>query len=226
LAEELTTHRTAGIQAALMERPDVALVATVHALALRTFYGAGYNPMTCLKIEASPVEFTNPVGDGRSARLVAVRHGEWVRQLPKASIELWAWLIGQPVDALMRLLAYCAARTVNAVKAPWNHDPKRLGHADVLAAAVQLDMAEHWTPTVDNYLGRVTKARILEAVGEGVSDRDADSLAGLKKPEMASHAERLLEGKGWLPPLLRTVKGERSAAEPANGSEAETLAAE
>jgi ParB family transcriptional regulator, chromosome partitioning protein len=74
LVEELTTHRTAGIQAALMDRPDIALIATVHALALRTFYGAGYSPETCLKIEASLVEFVNPVADGSAARLVADRH--------------------------------------------------------------------------------------------------------------------------------------------------------
>jgi ParB family transcriptional regulator, chromosome partitioning protein len=59
LVEELTTPRTAGLQLALMDRPDMALIATVHALALRTFYGAGYNPQTCLKIEAAPVMFTH-----------------------------------------------------------------------------------------------------------------------------------------------------------------------
>ena len=59
-------------------------------------------------------------------------------------------------------------------------------------------------PTVDLYLGRVTKARIIEAIRDGVTDRDAESIANLKKAEMASHAERLLGGKRWLPSLLRT----------------------
>ena len=206
LVEELTTHRTAGLQLALMDRPDMALIATVHALALRTFYGAGYNPQTCLKIEMAPVPFTNPVGDGKAARLIAARHDEWARQVPKASDDLWDWVVGQKADTLVRLLAYCAARTVYAVKAPWGHEPKRLVHADTLAASVELDMAEHWAPTVDTYLGRVTKARILEAVREGVSEREAEAIAGFKKPEMASQAEHLLAGKAWLPVLLRTPK--------------------
>lgn len=68
------------------------------------------------------------------------------------------------------------------MRQPWNSEPKRLAHADQLAAAVGLDMAEYWTPTVDSYLGRVIKARIMEAVREGVSDRDADSLVDLKRP--------------------------------------------
>jgi ParB family chromosome partitioning protein len=42
---------------------------------------------------------------------------------------------------------------------------RRLVQADRLARAVGLDMVEAgWRPTVDNYLGRVTKPRILEAV--------------------------------------------------------------
>ena len=67
-------------------------------------------------------------------------------------------------------------------------------------------MAEHWAPAVDTYLGRVTKARILEAVREGVSEREAEAIAGLKKPEMASQAEHLLAGKAWLPMPLRTPR--------------------
>ena len=43
-------------------------------------------------------------------------------------------------------------------------------------------------------LGRVTKARILEAVGEGVSDEAADRMDDMKKFDMA------------LPILLRTAK--------------------
>jgi ParB family chromosome partitioning protein len=43
----------------------------------------------------------------------------------------------------------------------------RLAQADRLARATGLDMvAAGWRPTVGNYLGRVTKPRILEAVRE------------------------------------------------------------
>jgi ParB family transcriptional regulator, chromosome partitioning protein len=48
-------------------------------------------------------------------------------------------------------------------------------------------------------LGQVTKAGIVEAVREGVSENAAAQLAALKKPAMAEAAERLLADKGWLP---------------------------
>lgn len=44
----------------------------------------------------------------------------------------------------------------------------RLSQADRLARTTGLDMvAVGWRPTVENYLGHVTKPRIIEAVREG-----------------------------------------------------------
>ena len=65
-------------------------------------------------------------------------------------------------------------------------------------------MAGDWVPTVDAYLGRVTKARILAAVREAKGEQAADRIASLKKPEMKAEAEVLLAGTGWLPEPLRT----------------------
>jgi ParB family chromosome partitioning protein len=77
-------------------------------------------------------------------------------------------------------------------------------HADLVARAVDLDMVEAgWEPTVDGYLNRVPKARILEAVREAKGEGTAQLLDHLKKGEMATEAERLLKGSGWLPEVLR-----------------------
>jgi ParB family chromosome partitioning protein len=84
-------------------------------------------------------------------------------------------------------------------------------HADRVGQAVSLDMAAHWTPTVENYLGRVTKTRILEAVREAKGEAAAQLIDHLKKPEMAKEAERLLAGTGWLPEPLRLPEPEVSA---------------
>ncbi|MNL07387.1 hypothetical protein D3C87_1280600 [compost metagenome] len=65
-------------------------------------------------------------------------------------------------------------------------------------------MSQYWTPTVSSYLGRVTKAHILEAVVDGVGYGAAERIKDKKKKEMAEKAEQLLAGSGWLPPLLRT----------------------
>jgi ParB family transcriptional regulator, chromosome partitioning protein len=53
-------------------------------------------------------------------------------------------------------------------------------------------------------LGRVTKGRIVDAVREAKGEDAAQRIAHLKKAEMASAAEELLAGTGWVPEPLRT----------------------
>lgn len=62
-------------------------------------------------------------------------------------------------------------------------------------------------------MGRITKARILEAVREGVSIDAADQMAQMKKQGMAEAAEQLLAGTGWLPAPLRTARAAQGPAE-------------
>jgi len=73
-------------------------------------------------------------------------------------------------------------------------------------------MAGHWQPTAANYLGQVTKAVIVDALREGVSEQAAKQLADLKKPAMVEAAERLLADKGWLPKVLRLPQPENRDA--------------
>jgi ParB family chromosome partitioning protein len=84
----------------------------------------------------------------------------------------------------------------------------RFVQADRLARAVGLEMvAAGWSPNVDNYFGRVTKPPILEAVREARGDQAVQLIDHLKKAEMATEAERLLDGTGWLPEPLRLADG-------------------
>jgi ParB family chromosome partitioning protein len=107
------------------------------------------------------------------------------------------------------------------VKEPWNRRPDAFAHGDQLAHAVGLDMAAAgWKPTVDSYLGRVPKARILEAVREAKGEHSAQLIDHLKKTEMAKEAERLLDGTGWLPEPLRLAHSETVTDEPAGEAEA------
>ena len=127
-------------------------------------------------------------------------------------------------NAQASLFAHCASFAVNALYEPTNrynqgrvsaHGVRsRLDQADVLARAVGLDMVQAgWRPSVDNYLGRVTKPRILDAVREAKGESSAQLIDHLKKADMAREAERLLEGTGWLPEPLRLVDLAASPAE-------------
>jgi ParB family transcriptional regulator, chromosome partitioning protein len=85
---------------------------------------------------------------------------------------------------------------------------KTFGRVDVLVnnAGIQHVLPAGWKPTVDNYLGRVTKPRILQAVREAKGETSAQLIDHLKKADMAREAERLLDGAGWLPEPLRLTE--------------------
>ena len=141
--------------------------------------------------------------------------------MPEAQDDLWDALTGFDGDSQTALFAHCASLTVNVVKEPWNRRPGALAHGDLLASAVNLDMAAAgWRPTVDNYLGRVPKVRILEAVREAKGEQSAQLIDHLKKVDMAREAERLLEDTGWVPELLR-LSDAAPAAEPTPDTEGE-----
>jgi len=207
LVRDLTAYRTLGLRLNLSEHPDVAIVAVTHALAAQIFFvGAnahvvGIQPVkTDLATHAIGIEDT-PVGKTWSDR-----HANWARQMPRDVGGLWDFVAELNHDSRMALFAHCTALTVNAVKLPFDLRPRALAAASRLAGAVALDMTGYWRPTVGGYLGRVTKATILEAVREGVSEEAAERLSGMKKIEMAAAAEQLLAATNWLPAVLRTPK--------------------
>ena len=102
-------------------------------------------------------------------------------------------------------MAYCAGCSVNAVTKPNERgDTERLDHADRLASALALDRTAWWQPTAQSYFRHVPKARILDAVREGVTPEAAENLAKLKKDALAAEAEQRLANTGWLPELLRS----------------------
>jgi ParB family chromosome partitioning protein len=207
LITELTAHRTVALRDALANDPSVAFTAVLHALCLGTFYRMSSG--TCLEICTKSASFNAQapgLADSASAKAIDARHQQWAKQLPRDDDDLWRMLVALDSDSQTALFAHCAALSVNAVQEPWNRSPQRLAHADTLARAVNLDIAATgWRPTVDNYLGRVPKARILEAVREGKGEASGQLIDHLKKPEMAKEAERLLADTGWLPEPLRTT---------------------
>ena len=205
LLTELTAHRTLALRHALGERPDVAFLAALHALALGVFYT--YRSDTCLELDLKSVQFGSQapgLNDTPLARAFDERHQAWRLALPKESGDLWGVLETFDADSRDALFAHCVSLSVNAVHEAWNRRPRAFAHADRLAQAVDLDMAESWTPTAAKFLGRVTKARILQAIAEAKGQRAADRIEHLKKVEMATEAEALLAGSGWLPEPLRT----------------------
>lgn len=206
LVSELTAFRTVALREAVGAEPKVAFLALQHALVVRLFYP--YPLDSCLDIDVKSVGFpAQPAGlaETWAARSLEVRHAQCQALLPKRSEELWDALVALDEDGRQLLFAHCVGASINAVAEPYNRRPRAIAHADRLAAAVDLDMVQAgWRTTVDGFLGRVTKARILAAVREARGERQAQLIDHLKKGEMAERAQQLLEGTGWLPEPLRT----------------------
>jgi len=119
--------------------------------------------------------------------------------LPQDSAELFAALLAMEQDELVRLLAVCVAATVDVVT------PRATVQQPgaELAQAVGLNMAAWWKPTAEGYFKHVSKEMILEAVGE-FAPSHVTRLAKLKKNDIASEAERLADGSGWMPAVFRS----------------------
>jgi ParB family chromosome partitioning protein len=206
LMTELTAYRTLALRDAVAQNPDVAFLAALHVLCLKLFYR--YATESCLEIEVKSVVFGSQapgLNDTAIAKSVDDRHRRWSEQLPQEPGELWEALVAFDADSRDALFAHCVALSFNAVHETWNRRPRALAHADRIAEAVSLDVVgAGWSPTVDNYLGRVTKARILDAVREVKGEQAAQLIDHLKKGEMAERAQELLAETGWLPEPLRT----------------------
>jgi len=226
LLTELTAHRTLALRDAVGSHPDVAYLAVLHTLCLQTFYL--YTQDSCVEIAAKSVAFgaqAPGLNDSASARSIEARREALHAELPANPAELWDRLAAFDAELRARLLAHCVGQTVNAVHEAWNRRPKALAHADRLARAVDLDMVvAGWRATADTFLGRVTKARIVQAVREGRGEADAERIVDLKKDAMVEEASRLLANSGWLPEPLRTPERAVSATDTPVETDAMTIA--
>lgn len=219
LITELTAHRTLALRNALASNPAVAFQAVLHNFVLATFYRFA-SSSGCLEIAIRTPAFPAQapgLKESASAEAIDSRHDGWKVRLPKDEGDLWDALTALGGKEQAALFAHCASSAVNALYEPANRYNesrvsahgvrRRLDQADLLARSVGLDMAAvGWKPTVDNYLGRVTKPRILEAVREAKGEPSVQLIDHLKKGDMAREAERLLDGTGWLPQPLRLVE--------------------
>ena len=217
LMTELTAHRTLALRHALGGNPQIAFIAALHALTLKVFYR--YGTESCLEIDLKSVGFgaqAPGIGDTKLAEAFDKRHQGWIEALPKEPEELWDALVAFDGDRQASLFAHCISLSVNAMYEAYNRRPRALAHADRLAAELSLDMIEAgWKPTAESYFGKVTKARILDAVSQARGEEAAQNIASLKKDAMATRAESLVGDTGWLPEPLRTPVPASGSEEPA-----------
>src|SRR5690606_24960842 len=181
LAQRLSAHRTAAPQIELARLPQAALAATVHGMVRTVLQRDRYHreglPLEMRLTVQDRLESMAPDWPESSAAVALVELQKAVGEdLPQDSAQLFAVLLAKPQDELVRLLAVCVAATVDVITP--RATAQQPGAA--LAQAVGLDMAAWWQPTVEGYFKHVSKAVILDAVGEFAPDH-VSRLAKLKK---------------------------------------------
>ena len=185
-------------------------MAAAHVLALQVCYEMlCYNDGNALslasekggcQLEAHAKSIETSIAQARLSEI----HSQWLKRIPEEPPELWDWLLEQDQSVVMELLAFCLGQTVHAVRLAYDsRSAPRFLAANQLAKALNLDMADWWTPTAETYLGRVKKDQILEAISERTGETKLEELRKLKKPELVATAEKRLADTRWLPEILR-----------------------
>ena len=206
LTRMLTAHRTAAMQASMAHRPDVALAAVVSQLAERLFADYRSRSRVVVQISMERPSLKNDAEDIDQSRAVAVIEEKFtlwasrVEAIGGSDTRLFDWLLQQPQEDVLDLLALCVSVSINTVV---SREDAPAAEVSGLMNALSLDMADWWEPTADTYLSHVGKDRIIGMVADAVSPQIAQMLTKLKKGELVKAAEAHLSGLRWLPDNLK-----------------------
>ena len=214
LARRLSAHRTAALQIELARHPQAALAALVQGMVQTVLRDSdalelpiGVKARAQDGLEAYAPDYP------QSSAAVALRELQqaWRERLPDDDAELFAGLLALPQEELVQLLAVCVASTVDVVTSR-----AREVRGAALAQTVGLDMRTWWAPTAEGYFRHVPKAVILDAARQ-FAPAHITRLSKLKKADLASEAERLAAGTGWMPAVFEAALA--SDAEPVEAAE-------
>lgn len=214
LSLQLSAHRTAIMQAAMINQPNVAIAAATHRMLEAVTRRHRYADSATVKITAT---FSTAVLHDKAPDLKGMRASDevqaridaWRARVPSDAAAEFEWLLSLSSADLNELFALCIALTLDATTGVAGAQP-----GQELATALQIDVASYWSATEVSYFGSVSKDRIVAALDEACGPGAGEPVAKMKKGEAAKYAEQKLVGTGWLPAMLRMpVKSETLPAE-------------
>ncbi|MDX0284254.1 chromosome partitioning protein ParB [Sinorhizobium meliloti] len=211
LIEDLTAHKTAALRIELANNPDLALVAVVHAMLLRVAYP--YNSeQSALQLSLTHERLEPSMKDAESCKGLSAFNDladNYGHHLPGNPAALFDWLLEQPQDMVLMLLAFGAAHSVNAVEKKFTDRKKGIEQASQLGRALEVNMSDWFETTGDSYFKHVNRTTIELSVAEARGDDAGLSVrAAAKKSEAVTIADRLVAGTGWIPSPLRIAPAE------------------
>ncbi|MCA1868463.1 ParB/RepB/Spo0J family partition protein [Agrobacterium genomosp. 3] len=205
LIEDLTAQKTAALRSELTKNHSVALVTVVHSMLLSAFYRHATD-YSCLEISTKSFGLDGSLKEPQNSKALTeldVAFEDIKSRLPSNPDALWDWCMDLKPNALLELLAFAAAATVNVVEGKSTYrNAKHFNHSKQLAAALGTDMRNHFEPTVDNCFAHMNRATIQASVAEAMGEEFAKGIIDMKKSDAAAFAAKALKGTGWLPAPL------------------------
>ena len=200
LTHELTSQRTAALQAEMMDQGDIALIYLTYTL-MRKILPA-YPDGTLAKISITKPVLAEVATKSRAAEAFHERRDQLLARLPddKVGGGWLEWLVSQPAGVVMEMLAFCVASTLDATQQREGDNPQFV----TLAQGLKLDMSKWWKATASNYFSNVSKERMVAVVTHAVSPEAAVPLEKMKNAAAAEAAERAVANVPWLPEAMRT----------------------
>jgi ParB family chromosome partitioning protein len=203
LTRELTEARTRILRWKLSESPDLSLALAVFALSRRAV--AGYL-VSGVGVDLRAVE----MDDHEALAEARVALGEII---PSDSAAALGWLIAQPRQTLLELLAVLISSAIDlSHEGASREDARKQKLADQLAVALDLDMTRHWRPDME-FWSRLSKTALIDIhlSAPAMADlSDAERAAFQKaqakrsKDDIAKSVAQSMEHAGWLPDVLIT----------------------
>ncbi|MDX0184567.1 ParB/RepB/Spo0J family partition protein [Sinorhizobium meliloti] len=211
LIEDLTAHKTAALRIELANNPDVALVAVVHAMLLSVAYP--YNSeQSALQLSLTHERLEPSMKNAESCKSLSAFNDlaeNYGHHLPGSPADLFDWLLEQPQDMVLSLLAFGAAHSVNAVEKKFTDRKRGIEQANQLGRALKVNMPDWFETTGDSYFKHVNRTTIELSVAEARgSDAELSVRAAAKKSEAVTIADRLVAGSGWIPAPVRLARAE------------------
>ena len=206
LTLDLTSHRTAALQAVLLGNVPVALAVLTAELAADVFgrHGRGGTiaQISLKQCNGALARDATGYADSPAHALIEAQRERWVQTLPEDGTTWLAWLLTQPVEGVTSLLAFCVSQGLDATQ----RRAKPNASADAISRALSLDMADWWSPSPERYLAHVSKATLVADVIEAAGDAAAKDLPKMKKPAAIAAAALAMLDSRWLPAPLRAPK--------------------
>jgi len=221
LLTELSSYRTVALRHGVTKHPREAMTLALFELVCSAFKHASCHALH-LNVTMPNMRISAPdLEDSLPAKELDEMEKGWRASLPLGDETfLWQHITDMQDDERMALFAFLIGRGVDAMYEKTfihggftPHSLKRREETcQRVMQAVQLDIAETgWEATEINYLARVPKPKILEAVTQACGAEKARYIEYMKKPMMAREAARLMSGSGWLPEILRTKSANNEA---------------